>query len=119
MKSLKLWFLVVGLAAVNLTGCSRVSTKAVNAGGTIVGREVAESRLEVSSGTDQNKPSPCIKRENGSERLSKRARRAKGAKLIGSVDEIILVNPTPNPAGQFLARSVLLNPKGKKSVARR
>lgn len=81
MKSLKLWFLVVGLAAVNLTGCSRVSTKAVNADGTIVGREVAASRLEVSSGTDQTKPSPCIKRENGSERLSKRARRAKDAKV--------------------------------------
>jgi hypothetical protein len=78
MKRLKLCSLVVVLAVGNLIGCSRASTKSPHASGGIgAGRGVAEGRQEVALGTTQLKPSPCIKRDKGSGRLSKPLRKAK------------------------------------------
>ena len=68
MASYKLWVLLVALALANLAGCSRVSTTVAAAKGTEVRREIS-----------QNKPSPCIRWENGSSEKFKRARRAKSA----------------------------------------
>ena len=75
MKSLKLWSLVVGLAVGNLIGCSRVPTKSLDSSdGILAGQEIAESLPEVPP-----KPSPCIKWDNASGRLSKPRRKAESA----------------------------------------
>jgi hypothetical protein len=66
MESNSLWVLLVVLAVANLGGCSRVSTTVARANGAEVRRE-----------TSQNKPSPCIRWENGSSERLKRERRAK------------------------------------------
>ena len=80
MKRLKLWSLVAVLAAGNLMGCSRASTKPPHASdGIRAGRGIAESRQEVAPGTAQLKPSACIKRDKDSGRLSKPRRKAKDA----------------------------------------
>jgi hypothetical protein len=80
MTRLKLWSLVAGLAVGNLMGCSKPSTQSPHASeGIRTGREVAEGRQGIAPGTIPGKPSACIKWDQGSGRLSKPVRKAKGA----------------------------------------
>jgi hypothetical protein len=70
-----LWTLIALLAAGTLMGCSRISTKSLNASdGILSDRQLAESRQEAPP-----KPSPCVRWDNAAGRFSKPGRKAKDA----------------------------------------
>jgi hypothetical protein len=73
---LKLWTLVGGLALGNLLGCSRAPRNFEPSDAVRSGPEVAEGAPETIPGTNQDKPSPCIKWAKGSGRLTKPVRKA-------------------------------------------